>query len=281
MRFRKNKSVFRSTAVGGVLILLGVLFWVYVLTPETSKIDIGMVTVPRNPLGNLRYQWRIGKLSLAYSEFTFEEIVFHQQEALRIHLQLRPIFLFRKISFDQIGFDITTILNKENLLPLVYEEIDIYRRKKGMSPKMTSYFHENLYMDRNKNIEGIDPDTRDLLSLFYWLMNQDYMPQAEPRIVPPKLNGTGAWVRIHSAMNINRRQYQVFGEAQEVRGLRDSKEWTKLVKLNLRFTELNFKNEPLGSFPITAYLIQGIEFAWPVRFNFRLGVLPVQMVLDY
>ena len=98
----------------------------------------------------------------------------HDKEILKAMFSLRPWTFLQTLSENNIGLDVTSYINLETLLPYRCEQTNLYLMKKGSQPRTTIYDHENLSMNRKGHEQDIFKDTRDMVSLWLWIMAKNY-----------------------------------------------------------------------------------------------------------
>ncbi len=209
--------------------------------------------------------YRIYIMNIPFGSFrlTEEPIIYEGRHARKIHFQLRPPALLRAVSFDNIGLNLTTVMDAQDLLPYYFEQSDVYSAKKGKSPKRIVYHHDALWMERKGYKEDIWDDTRDVVSMISWLMSQEY---GDERF-------------LKTTMNINRTIYLVAGKTKEMDSPRKQPSQEKVSEVRLKIFQLDKTFNKSGEWRATVYLMKAGQRYLPLFFRANKGFLRISGVL--
>ncbi len=122
----------------------------------------------------LNYKLYFMNLPLGYLKVKIGELQEQDKNIYKAHLRLRPWSFLSRISNHNIGLNMTSRIDRQSLLPLRYEQTDLYSLKKGKIKRILEYDHQALTISKKGHLEDIEEDTRDYPTWFLWLMSQDY-----------------------------------------------------------------------------------------------------------
>ena len=154
----------------------------------------------------------------------------------------------------------TSIVDRNTLLPEFFEENVLSKVKKGKSGRKVVYHHDRLYMERKIYKEDILPDTRDLASLSFWFMARDYQD--------------GQVVK--TTMNISRNIYLIVGQVHDIAG---QPHGGNIFRIDLRFIQMDHQFEALRSWSVEIFFMRMDGWSLPVLINIRNLPLAVSLRL--
>jgi hypothetical protein len=214
-------------------------------------------------LHQVDYRLYMMNIPMGYLTLSVEDASDENLDVHRARLSLRPLQFLKTISFNNIGLDFTTLVDKKTLLPYRFEQNNVYYIKKGKKPKEIVYHHDDLLIQRKGRNEDIQDDTRDPVSLILWLMFQDYENTQ----------------LIKTTLNISRRIYLVVGKVEAIRDQAGNPYQAKRVKLKLRILQLNKEFKEVNSFSAMVYLLKKDTYYLPVSFDIRKKYLQLSVAL--
>lgn len=179
------------------------------------------------------------------------------QKRVRFVVDMKPWPWLQKVSKDSLGWRMTSIVDRNTLLPEFFEENVLSKIKKGKSGRSVVYHHDQLYMERKIYKEDILPDTRDLASLLFWLMARDYQDRQV----------------VKTTMNISRNIYLIVGQVHDIAPRSPHGEHTFWI--DLRFIQLDHQFKAVRNWPVEMYFLRMKGWSLPVLINIR--ILPVSM----
>lgn len=209
--------------------------------------------------------YRIYIMNIPFGSFRLAEepIIYEGRHARKICFYLRPPALLRAISFDNIGLNLTTVMDAQDLLPYYFEQSDVYSAKKGKSPKRIVYHHDALWMERKGYKEDIWDDTRDVVSMISWLMSQEYSDEKF----------------LKTTMNINRTIYLVAGKTREMDLPRKQLPQEGVLEVRLKILQLDKIFKKSGEWGATVYLMKAGQRYLPLFFRANKGFIRISGVL--
>lgn len=180
-----------------------------------------------------------------------------EQKSVRFVVEIKPWPWLQKVSKDSLGWRMTSTVDRNTLLPEFFEENVLSKIKKGKSGRSVVYHHDQLYMERKIYKEDILPDTRDLASLLFWLMDRDYHDQQV----------------VKTTMNISRNIYLIVGQAHDIS--LHSSQGAHTFRMDLRFIQMDHRFQAVRIWPVEMYFLRMKGWSLPVLIN--IGILPASM----
>lgn len=261
---RRNKRVLCYTA-GALVLCFTVIIGVSV---QRQKLEPILERTHQKYSGEeTQRDWgyRIYIMNIPFGSFrlTEESIIYEGRHARKICFYLRSPALLRAVSFDNIGLNLTTVMDAQDLLPYYFEQSDVYSAKKGKSPKRIVYHHDALWMERKGYKEDIWDDTRDVVSMISWLMSQEYSDEKF----------------LKTTMNINRTIYLVAGKTREMDLPRKQLPQERVVQVRLKIFQLDKTFNKSGEWGATVYLMKAGQRYLPLFFRANKGFIRISGVL--
>lgn len=247
-----------------VVVSVLIVFIVVISTDMACLRRIARKNNLRQPTwNNLRYKLYFLNMPVGYLNVETRKMPQPDQNRYSADLWIRPVYLLRIISADNLGVNFKTILDQETFLPYVFSQNSLYHIKKAKPPKEILYNHDEWMMQRKGNVEDIEEDTRDFASTLLWLMSQDYKKKP----------------LVETTLNINRTLYLLVGKVTDPSPAQRALFKANLVKLNLKVLKLNKKFETVNAFGMTFYLLKQDQLYIPLLFHLVKGAISFKAVL--
>ncbi len=217
--------------------------------------------------GSLHHQFHYGiyvyNIPFGHVDLKIERDSYQNQDVNKIHFSVLPPFILRVLSFDNLGMDLLSLSDKNNLLPYYFEQNSIYKKKKNQEGRKINYVHPELLMLRGDSKEDILDDTRDPLSFIVWLMSQDYEHKD----------------LIKTTLNIKRKTYLVIGKVKERNSQPLGNNTSQLIRLKLNVLQIDRGYRIIASVPIEVYLMKTGAVYVPLLFNVKIGWFHVTLAM--
>lgn len=173
-----------------------------------------------------------------------------ESKNVRFVVDIKPWPWLQKVSKDSLGWRMTSIIDKNTLLPVFFEENALSKVKKGKPGRTIVYHHDQLYMERKIYKEDILPDTRDLATLLFWLMNTDHSGQHV----------------VKTTVNISRNVYLVIGRVGDIARLPDNR---TISWINLRFIQMDNQFKASRSWSVEIFFMRMDGWSLPILINIK------------
>jgi hypothetical protein len=202
-----------------------------------------------NPMNRFEYGMSVGGIPVGRGilQAAMER---GESNNVRFVVDLKPWPWLQKASKDSLGWRMTSIIDRNTVLPVFFEENALSKVKKGKSGRTVVYHHDKLYMERKIYQEDILPDTRDLASLLFWLMNTDYSDRQV----------------VKTTMNISRNLYLVIGRVDDIAELPDER---NIFGINLRFIQMDNQFKALRNWPVEIFFMRMDGWSLPLLINIK------------
>ncbi len=183
----------------------------------------------------LNYQSYSGKIPIEHFEF----ILSQNHSTYKANLKIHPLDLLKIFPHDAAPTNLESLIDDKTFLPFYFIK---------NSRERFDYHHERRSVTINGHDYDIEEDTRDFLSIFVWLMKQDYLNQDI----------------IKSTVNINSRVFLVVGKVQERHQLSFNSKKTQLIKLKVKGIEVNQGYRIQGVHSMEIFLVKDGSWSIPI-----------------
>ncbi len=240
---------------------MGLAILVILLRPSKDLKNIlrsvGQKYVVSKGFPPLRYNIDLMNIPMGYLDLDIQDEDENGKDFYRGQALLKPPALLNNISFDNLGFHMTSFIDKQSLLPRRFETIDVYSAKKGKNKRTIEYHHPELFMHYKTQDEDIEDDTRDYVSLLIWLMSQNYERDN----------------LVKSTLNVNRKIYLVVGKVKDFEIFHVDQHDYTVVYLRVQFLQIKEKYGVVSSIPIDIAMVELQDTYIPLLMKIRKGWL--------